>query len=259
MVFIAILFVSQAVVFSFLVLKIVSLESIDQKIASNDKTLETSLQVLSATQSKIDSQVAQLKINKSSDFSGIIQQASQGVVSIKTDVAEGSGFIISPDGYVVTNAHVLQGASVVNVYTSDGNTHAAKFIGFDPTIDVALLKIDGTYANLSLGNSDSASIGDRVIAIGNPYGLSFTATQGIISAANRTGINNLPYYFQTDAPLNPGNSGGPLINDKGEVIGINNFKISGAENLGFALEINRAIDALNKISSQNLNKSISAL
>ena len=95
-----------------------------------------------------------------------------------------------------------------------------------------------------------------MIAIGNPLGLSFTATEGIISSRDRLGENNLPYYFQIDVPLNPGNSGGPLINTEGNVIGINNFKVSGAENIGFALEINAAKDTINQVTMENLNQTI---
>ena len=94
------------------------------------------------------------------------------------------------------------------------------------------------------------------MAIGNPLGLSFTATEGIISAVHRKGVNDLPYYFQTDVSLNPGNSGGPLINTKGKVIAINNFKISGADNIGFALEINHAKETINEIAYQAFNKTI---
>jgi S1-C subfamily serine protease len=124
-------------------------------------------------------------------------------------------------------------------------------------MDLALLKIDDEdLYKLDLGDSDDVKIGEKAIAIGNPLGLAFTATEGIISARDRKGANNLPIYFQIDVPLNPGNSGGPLINTKGEVIGINNFKVSGAEGLGFALEINPAIEAINQISLQALNKTI---
>ena len=123
-------------------------------------------------------------------------------------------------------------------------------------MDISLLKIDGSFHSLDLGDSDDVKLGEKVIAIGNPLGLSFTTTEGIISARDRTGINDLPYYFQTDVSLNPGNSGGPLINTKGEVIGINNFKISGADNIGFALEINYAKDTINSIALKAVNQTI---
>ena len=123
-------------------------------------------------------------------------------------------------------------------------------------MDISLLKTEGSFHELKLGNSDNTKIGEKVIAIGNPLGLSFTATEGIISAKDRIGINSLPYYFQTDVSLNPGNSGGPLINTKGEVIGINNFKISGAEDIGFALEINYAKQTIYQIALQYLNQTI---
>ena len=114
------------------------------------------------------------------------------------------------------------------------------------------------YKNLRfpLQHLKRVQIGEKVIAIGNPLGLSFSVTEGIISATDREGPNGKPYYFQTDAALNPGNSGGPLIDTSGEIIGINNFKASGAENIGFALEINHAIDTINDIAFNNLNHTI---
>ena len=115
-----------------------------------------------------------------------------------------------------------------------------------------MLKISGEYTPLELGNSNDIQVGEKVIAIGNPLGLQFSVSEGIISAIHRPGINDLEAYIQTDAALNPGNSGGPLIDKKGEVIGINNFKVGGGENLGFALESNFIKDAVNTISQENL-------
>ena len=124
-------------------------------------------------------------------------------------------------------------------------------------LDLALLKVSGNFDSIQLGNSDNVKVGEKVIAIGNPLGLSFSISEGIISATGRSGISNtLPYYFQTDTALNPGNSGGPLINTNGEVIGINNFKISEGENIGFALMINPAKDKLNSITLKELNQTL---
>ena len=107
-----------------------------------------------------------------------------------------------------------------------------------------------------LGNSDKVQVGEKVIAIGNPLGLQFSVSQGIISAVHRIGINGIEAYLQTDAALNPGNSGGPLINTQGKVIGINNFKIGSGENLGFALESNYIIDSVNDIYFQLFNETL---
>ncbi|MCL5730076.1 MAG: trypsin-like peptidase domain-containing protein [Candidatus Pacearchaeota archaeon] len=214
-----------------------------------------------SSQQNFQSQINLLKASSSGDFSGIIQSSLQSVVTVRTSAAQGTGFIIDSQGYIVTNAHVLADssgylASNIQVITENQNTINAQFIGYNGNLDIALLKIPGTYTPLNLGNSGSVQVGDKVIAIGNPLGLQFSVSEGIISAINRQGINGLNYYFQTDASLNPGNSGGPLINQQGQVIGINNFKISGGENLGFALESNYIKQAINNISQQYLNETL---
>jgi len=281
-VFVSLFIISEAFIVCFIFLKISQTEKallsnindtesrINERIELNNKdtqnkinTLTTSISSLtnsvgsiSSVQSNLQKQLGELKASASADFSGIVESETKGVVTIKTDISQGTGFLISEDGFVVTNAHVLSGASFANIYTYDNSAYSAGLVGYDSVIDIALLKIKGSFFSLSLGDSNDIKIGEKVIAIGNPLGLSFTVTEGIISAVNREGTNNLPYYFQTDASLNPGNSGGPLISTKGKVIGINNFKVSGAENIGFALEINQAIDAINKIALKNLNKTI---
>jgi serine protease Do len=143
---------------------------------------------------------------------------SHGIV-----MGQGSGFFISPDGYAVTNNHVVEGADKVEVTTDDGKTYSAKVIGTDPRTDLALIKVEGgsnfQYAKLATGK---ARIGDWVLAVGNPFGLGGTVTAGIVSAEGRD-IGNGPYddFIQIDAPVNKGNSGGPAFNMKGEVIGVN--------------------------------------
>jgi len=211
---------------------------------------------LSSTQSSLTNQLAEIKATASSDFSGIIENSIPSVVTIITDVSQGTGFIINPNGYIVTNAHVLYQAHYAKAITSTKNSLNADLIGYDNNMDIALLKVSGTYNALELGNSDNVKVGEKVIAIGNPLGLSFSATEGIISGLNREGDNGLSIYIQTDVALNPGNSGGPLIDSQGKVIGINNFKISGSENLGFALESNYIKQTLNEISQQALNRTI---
>lgn len=225
---------------------------------SQIKGLTDAISDISSVQTDLKEQLSKVKADTSADFSGIIEEDIKGVVTIKTDVSQGTGFIIREDGYVVTNAHVLADASMSNVQTSDNKIYHATLVGYSPQneLDIALLKISGTFDKIGMGNSDDVKVGEKVVAIGNPLGLSFSVTEGIISARDRKGVNNLPYYFQTDASLNPGNSGGPLINTGGEVIGINNFKVSGADNIGFALEINRAIEEINYIAMQSLNETI---
>jgi len=232
------------------------IDSNSKDTSSKINTLIESITSLSSAQTNLQKQLGEIKATTSSDFSGIIEKEIKGVVTIKTDISQGTGFIINNDGFIITNLHVLSGATFANVYAYDGRIYSASLIGYDNIIDIAVLKIKGSFFSLTLGDSDDVKIGEKVIAIGNPLGLSFTATEGIISARDRTGINDLPYYFQTDVSLNPGNSGGPLINTQGEVIGINNFKISGAENIGFALAINNAKKAINEITLENLNQTI---
>ena len=130
-----------------------------------------------------------------------------------------------------------------------------KLIGYNQKLDIALLKIPPQDSSLEFILSKDVEIGEKVIAIGNPLGLSFSVSEGIVSAKDRPGINNLPGYIQTDAALNPGNSGGPLINDDGKVVGINNFKAQG-ENLGFALQSEYIIIAVNNIAIQAFNQTI---
>ncbi|GBE19831.1 MAG TPA: trypsin-like serine protease [Candidatus Pacearchaeota archaeon] len=204
----------------------------------------------------IDKEFDLLKASTSADFSGIIEDAIKGVVTVRTDVGQGTGFIITNDGYVVTNAHVLSGGRTINVVTYEHGSTGATFIGYDTELDIALIKISGNYDKLKLGDSDSVQIGEKVIAIGNPLGLQFSVTEGIISGIHRPGPTGLEAYIQTDAALNPGNSGGPLINKQGRVIGINNFKVGGGESLGFALESNYIETSVNNISLQILNQTL---
>jgi len=163
-----------------------------------------------------------------------------------TQRGSGSGFVIRKDGVVLTNNHVVENAKEITVTLSDGRELAAKVMGRDAKTDLAVLKIDPSTAlpTARLGDSDRLSVGDWVVAIGNPFGLSNTVTAGIVSAKGRA-IGTGPYddFIQTDAPINPGNSGGPLLNDRGEVVGINTaiFSQSGGNvGIGFAIPINLA-------------------
>ncbi len=158
----------------------------------------------------------------------------------------GSGVIISEDGYVVTNYHVIEGASEIYVITNTGDEYKATLKGSDSRTDLAVLKIEGTFPYATLGSSSELEVGELAVAIGNPLGQEFagTVTDGIISALNRsvTVDNKQLTLLQTNAAINPGNSGGPLVNQYGEVIGINTAKISSdqLEGLGFAIPIDEA-------------------
>ncbi len=206
---------------------------------------------LTKQQTNLNEEIKLLKSSKD-DFSGIIDDAVKGVVSISTDKAMGTGFVINSSGYIVTNYHVIDGSKKINIIDYDKSITSARFVGGDATRDIALLKADKIFASLEFADSDNLQVGKKVIAIGNPLGLSFTVTEGIISALNRAGPNGLEEYIQTDVSLNPGNSGGPLIDTFGKVIGINNFKIGNAESLGFALESNAAKKLINKIAKQTI-------
>ncbi len=157
--------------------------------------------------------------------------------------ALGSGFIISSDGKILTNAHVVEGADTVTVTLSDKTEYLAKVLGKDKQSDVALLKIDAKNLRaVKIGNSDQLVVGEWVLAIGSPYGLDYSATQGIVSALARR-LPNETYvpFIQTDAAVNPGNSGGPLFNTRGEVVGINSqiyTRSGGYQGLSFAIPIN---------------------
>lgn len=135
----------------------------------------------------------------------------------------GSGVVVSKDGHIITNVHVIRGANEIDARLNDGRVYPATVLGVDPATDIAVLKIDADNLNpMPLANSDLVRSGQMVFAVGNPYGLHETVTQGIISGIGRTSSEAANEFFQTDTAVNPGNSGGPLINLRGEVIGINN-------------------------------------
>lgn len=212
-------------------------------------------QISSAVLEQQKSFDAQIKLLKSaqSDFSGVVEDVVRGVVTIRTDNSIGTGFFVSSDGYLVTNFHVIQGGqNSIEVITYDKDTFDADIVAVDETRDLALLQIPGTYTSLELAKDNEIQVGKKVIAIGNPLGLSFTVTEGIVSGINRVGPSGLAEYVQTDVPLNPGNSGGPLIDTSGKVIGINNFKIGGAENLGFSLKSSIIKEAVNSLVNKTL-------
>ncbi|WP_027995547.1 trypsin-like peptidase domain-containing protein [Simplicispira psychrophila] len=158
----------------------------------------------------------------------------------------GSGVIISPDGYILTNNHVVEGADEIEVTLTDSRHARARVIGTDPETDLAILKVElDKLPVIVLGNSDALAVGDRVLAIGNPFGVGQTVTSGIVSALGRTqlGINTFENFIQTDAAINPGNSGGALVDVNGNLLGINTAIYSrsgGSMGIGFAIPVSTA-------------------
>jgi Do/DeqQ family serine protease len=165
----------------------------------------------------------------------------------------GSGVIVSPEGYILTNNHVIEGAAEIQVTLSDSRRAIAKVIGTDPDTDLAILRISlERLPVITLGNSDTAQVGDRVLAIGNPFGVGQTVTSGIVSALgrNQLGINTFENFIQTDAAINPGNSGGALVDVNGNLIGINTAIYSrsgGNMGIGFAIPVSTARQVLEGI------------
>ncbi len=167
----------------------------------------------------------------------------------------GSGVIMRKDGYVLTNYHVVEAADAIEVVLSDGRKTAAKLVGSDPDTDLAVLKLEGKLSRLpvaALAPDNSLRVGDVVLAIGDPFGVGLTTTQGIVSALGRNGlgINTFENFIQTDAAINPGNSGGALIDTRGQLVGINTAIYSdtgGSMGIGFAIPVAAARQVMGKI------------
>lgn len=198
----------------------------------------------------------------------VIATATESIVAIETvsyggpfgggASGSGSGVVIGEDGIVVTNAHVIEGASEVTVTTQDGERHDAIVVGSDGGHDVALLKVDAEdLTPVTLGRSKDLRLGDTVVAIGYPLGLGTTATQGIVSGLDRTiqvadgpfASNELQGLLQTDAAINPGNSGGALVDSEGRLVGINTAAASAAsaENVGFAVAVDEVLPVIEEL------------
>ncbi len=215
------------------------------------------------------------------DFSGIVKAVSPSVVNISSqrlvpreggdgfegkgpfseqprmwsEKSLGSGVIVSPDGYIITNNHVIEDSDDITVTLLDKRTFEGKVIGTDPKSDIALLKINATgLPQITWGDSDAIKAGQFVLAIGNPFSLSHTITMGIISAVGRANVGIADYedFIQTDAAINPGNSGGPLVNVNGQVIGINTAifsKSGGFQGIGFAVPSNMAREIMEQLKT----------
>lgn len=184
-------------------------------------------------------------------FGNMIAEGSENRKRVENSL--GSGVIISSDGYVLTNNHVIQGADAIQVSLKDGRSSTATVIGTDPETDIALLKMDlDNLPVITIGDSEQLEIGDVVLAIGNPFGVGQTVTMGIVSATGRTqlGINTFENFIQTDAAINPGNSGGALVDAYGRLIGINTAIFSrsgGSQGVGFAIPSKMAKNIMNQL------------
>ena len=230
------------------------IETLSFKVIKSDEQIKEIGQQIKEENKQYKLQIGELNQRltdlfvESESFSEIIPNVIDSVVSVLTDSGQGSGAIISSEGHVVTNYHIIEKATKASILTYDGKLHGVELIGFDVENDLAVLKIttNKNFDYFEFGDSSELKIGQKIVALGNPAGLSFTATEGIVSSTSRLANDGL-YYIQTDATLNPGNSGGPLINAQGKIIGIVDFKISGFEALGFAIPSNRAKEVLEPI------------
>jgi S1-C subfamily serine protease len=198
---------------------------------------------------------------------GVAQSVSNAVVQIRVHkpknqppanrrnqqpFGSGSGFIISSDGYIVTNSHVVHQASRIEVALADGREYVARLIGEDPATDIAVLQISAdSLTTVAFGNSDAVQVGQMAIAIGNPYGFQYSLTAGVVSALGRSLRSEsgrlIDDVLQTDAALNPGNSGGPLVDSQGRVIGVNTAVIMSAQGICFAVASNLAAYVVGKL------------
>lgn len=174
----------------------------------------------------------------------------------RSDNSLGSGVVVSPQGYIITNHHVIESADEIEVALADGRTMPATIVGTDPETDLAVLKVVATdLPSITLANPDQYNVGDVVLAIGNPFGVGQTVTQGIISALGRShlGINTFENFIQTDASINPGNSGGALIDTNGNLVGVNSAIYSrsgGSMGIGFAIPVSLAKQVMEQIIRQ---------
>ncbi|MEI7801801.1 MAG: trypsin-like peptidase domain-containing protein [Bacteroidota bacterium] len=202
--------------------------------------LDAYSQTVIKASSQVSQAVAHIQVKKKK-----MPQPIQKAKQTEPLISSGSGFVISSDGYIVTNEHVVNNAETLTVTLTDGSSYQAEIKGVDVSSDIAIVKVEGqNFKTLKFGNSDELQVGQIAIAIGNPLGLQYTVTTGVVSALGRTlraqNGRLIDDVIQTDAALNPGNSGGPLVNSSGLVIGVNTATILNAQGLCFAVSSNLA-------------------
>ena len=208
--------------------------NIEENFKKSTSSLSSSIEKLTVENKQLGKSLKDVQI-KSQDFSSIIEETLESIVSIQTNLGLGSGAIVAIEGYIVTNFHVVDGINAAAVITYKKGTFPIRIVKADQRLDLAVLKIDGEFKPLEFEDSRLVKVGDKVIALGNPNGLSFTVTEGIVSQVNRD-LSGVSYpLLQTDVSINPGNSGGPLVNIQGKIVGINRLKIKDFEGLGFAI------------------------
>ena len=221
-------------------------QPVERDYTDSDKSLESIDREFTSLVERVIPSVVSITTTAAPDREALVRQffgiGGRGVAQTSK---MGSGMIVSPDGHIVTNWHVVNGATEVSVQLNDGRMLPAQIAGVDQRSDIAVLKIDAAgLTPIDFGDSEQVRVGQMVFAVGNPFGLQETVTQGIISAkGRRTTSEAANEFFQTSTTINPGNSGGPLIDIHGKVIGINNFIISssgGSEGIGFAIPSNVA-------------------
>jgi S1-C subfamily serine protease len=220
-----------------------SASSTQRMVAENDNNLlDAYSKTVSGVARQVSGAVVHLKVQKADNQKGRPQNSPNGNGQ---NAGSGSGFIISTDGFVVTNSHVVNGATRIEASLPDGRVFHARTVGDDPATDIAVVKIDGdNLTHTRFGDSNHLQVGQIAIAIGNPFGFQYTVTAGVVSALGRTLRTQtgrlIDDVIQTDAALNPGNSGGPLVDSFGQIIGVNTAVILPAQGLCFAVASNLA-------------------
>ena len=231
--------------FSFIEDKTKHSENQQNRIAQKDAVLlDAYSQTVVSVAQQLSDAVVQIKVKK--------KQSNSRRRRARQPYGTGSGFIISSDGFIVTNSHVVSGAELIEVNLQDGRQFQAKLIGEDPPTDIAVVQVDADQLTIArFGNSDLLQVGQLAVAIGNPYGFQYSVTAGVVSALGRTLRSEsgrlIDDVIQTDAALNPGNSGGPLVDSSGKVIGVNTAVILPAQGLCFAVASNLAQYVVGKL------------